>query len=111
MAPVFIHLTIAHRQYRFGKLGGHSHQAGNPHPKQRAGATSAHCQRYTADITHANGGRQRGHQGIEWADIPLAIAFAATEQLPQTVTQTMQRHELEAEHQIDAGTYQQKQHQ
>ncbi len=115
-ADVFVALillAVVHRQHHFGELGGHSHQRGAPHPEQRARAAEEDRRGHPGDVAGTDGGRQAGHQRLERADLAAALVILATP-LPEQAkadSQAHQGHELQPQHQVQAGAENQHQHQ
>ena len=66
-------LPVVDAQEALGIFGGHSEQAGNPHPHRRARAANGDCSRNPGDISIADRGRQGGHQGGKGGNITLAF--------------------------------------
>ena len=97
MIPLFINFTIMNRADRFSILGCHAHQGSHPHPEECAGAAEEDGGCHTSDISCANRSRERGHQGIEWRDIPFCILGRCTTspQQPESGTDLEDRHQLQ----------------
>ena len=107
----FVALAEFHGADGFGVFGGHADQRGHPHPEQRPGAAEEHSGGNAGDVAGADGGRQRGHQGVERADLPLAPAFAALEQQAEASANAQDRHEFQPDLQEKADAQDQDQHQ
>ena len=97
------------RQHRLGELGGHAHQAGHPHPEQRAGTAERDRRRHADDVAGADGRRQRRHQRLEVGDVPLGALLAAHDQpQPERVPQLGELQAAQPDRQEQPGQQQQR---
>src|SRR5690606_28473123 len=101
--------TEMHGQYRFAIFGRHADQGDQPHPYQCTGATEVNGGGNAGNIAGADcGGQGRGQGGITGNGAFLVAVVLA--ELAETVDQLAQRHETQADGQVDAGAGNQYQH-
>ncbi len=105
-------LAVVNRQHDLAVLGGHTDQRGAPHPEQRARAAEEDRRGDAGDVAGTYRCGQRRHQRLERADLTggfVALGTTAPHQ-GEAGTNAGQRHELEHDHQHQAGAKDQDQH-
>ena len=71
----FVFFAELHGADCFGIFGGHADQSCHPHPEQGSGAAEGDGCGHTDDVTRADGGGQRGHEGAEGGDVASLLVF------------------------------------
>ena len=103
MVTQSINLAVIDRQHGLGVFSGNAKDGDDPHPKHGTGPANGDGASDPSDVAGADGGGERCHQGAEGRDVTDFCARRRSSQHAHAIGQPLQRHQLQPQHQDNAG--------